>query len=281
MTSAHQQKISFSKYHGHGNDFILLDNTHEVLLLSREIRHLMCDRKYGIGADGIVILKRSVDHSFVIDYYNADGNPGSLCGNGSRCGLAFARKLGLFDTVCDFVAYDGLHIGRYIQDNGTYAVSFGNKYFHDIETIDDQNFFVNTGSPHHVRYVNNLNKYDVINEGKELRYGKYVDTNGSNVNFVEKKSDGNLFVRTYERGVDGETEACGTGAVAVALVTKFRHLQDGGKDTCKELKKTCDIYMGRGKLIVVFDITENSFTNIELIGSACHVFDGIYYLNTE
>ncbi|XP_046358386.2 diaminopimelate epimerase-like [Haliotis rufescens] len=270
-------QLTFSKYHGLGNDFLLLDNTQGSITISPTQRRLMCDRRYGVGADGLIILGSSKDHAFVLDYFNSDGQVGSLCGNGSRCGLAFALSKGLIGhTRVTFKAYDGVHDGLYLPVDDKYCVSMKDRRFEDIEELDSENYFVDTGSPHHVRFVDSLDKCDVIKEGRQLRYGKYGEMNGANVNFVEVK-DGAVCVRTYERGVEDETEACGTGATAVALVTTLRHIRSQGG--CQDqLQSSCDIAMGRGILTIKYDICEDVFKNIMLIGKAVHVFDGVYYL---
>ncbi|XP_046557256.1 diaminopimelate epimerase-like [Haliotis rubra] len=271
-------RLSFSKYHGLGNDFVLLDNTQGSVTLSPIQRRSMCDRRYGVGADGLIILGYSKDHAFDLHYFNSDGEVGSLCGNGSRCGLGFARRKGLIgDIRITFNAYDGVHYGQYLPVDDKYCVSMKDRRFDDIEELDRENYFLDTGSPHHVRFVDSLDKCDVMKEGRQLRYGKYGDVNGANVNFVEIK-EGAVCVRTYERGVEDETEACGTGATAVALVMALRHIrsQDGCRD--QHLKSSCDITMGRGILTIKYDICRDVFTNIMLIGEAVHVFDGVFYL---
>ncbi|XP_067656490.1 diaminopimelate epimerase-like [Haliotis asinina] len=271
-------QLLFSKYHGLGNDFVLLDNTQGSVTLSPTQRRFMCDRRYGVGADGLMILGYSKDYAFDLLYFNSDGEVGSLCGNGSRCALAFARRKGMIgDSRIAFTAYDGVHHGQYLPVDDTYCVSMKDRRFEDIEELDSENYFLDTGSPHHVRFVDSLDKCDVIKEGRQLRYGKYGDQNGANVNFVEVKK-GAVWVRTYERGVEDETEACGTGATAVALVMALRYIRF--QDRCHDhhLKSSCDITMGRGILTIKYGIRPDVFTDIKLIGEAVHVFDGVYYL---
>lgn len=272
--------IEFSKYHGVGNDMIILNGINREINLTCEERQRMCARKYGIGADGIIIISYNEDGLLNLDYINANGGFGSLCGNGCRCGLAFARRLGLFrnDSIT-FKAYDGKHTGRYIPEDDTYGVSIRDIAMGNIRKIDEKNYFVNTGSPHHVRFVDDIISYDVISEGRRLRYGMHGADNGANINFVEISSSYNIQVRTYERGVENETNACGTGAVAVAIVEYFRNIQNTTEvGANKEGNISLDILMGSGKLSVKFEMRNSVFLNIELIGKAVHVFDGKYFL---
>ncbi len=207
------RRIEFSKYQGTGNDFILLDNrTHNYRLTQTEVAAL-CHRRFGIGADGLMLLESAPEADFRMVYYNADGGVSTLCGNGSRCMVAFARKLGL---VCSgtvrFEAADGLHDARMLPD-GQVALQMA-----DVTAIatDATGIFLDTGSPHYILWTENADSEPVDSKGRETRYDSRFAPGGTNVNFVERRSK-DLYVRTYERGVEAETLSCGTGVTAAAI----------------------------------------------------------------
>lgn len=251
-------ELEFYKYQGTGNDFIMIDsrdqsfNEADLSLISR-----LCDRRFGIGADGLILLKQKKGYHFEMVYYNADGSQ-SMCGNGARCSVAFARFLGLLRDQCRFYTIDGAHEAQYYQGE----VQLGMIPVQKISKVG-LDFFVNTGSPHHVRFVDDVDSYPILEEGPLVGYGdRYAE--GSNVNFVSTISDGEIFVRTYERGVENETLSCGTGVTACALVA--------GSLTGKD---RISIKTLGGSLTVSFTAkSDGSFHDILLIGPAEQVFYG-------
>ncbi len=255
-------QLSFYKYQGTGNDFILIDNrTNEISLTTEQI-HFLCDRRFGIGADGLMLLELEPGSDFKMVYYNSDGNPSSMCGNGGRCITAFAKHLGIIKNTAKFLAIDGLHDAT-INENE--IVSLKMQDVKNIEVGDDY-FYLNTGSPHFVKFINNVENFDVKNMGALIRYNDRFKEEGTNVNFIERVED-NLFVRTYERGVEDETYSCGTGVTAAALVAAIKGISNG--------KNNCLIKTLGGNLEVKFErVLEQNFYNIWLIGPAQRVFNG-------
>ncbi|MBK9284806.1 MAG: diaminopimelate epimerase [Sphingobacteriaceae bacterium] len=255
-------ELAFYKYQGTGNDFIILDNRDLRIQLNEEQIKFLCDRRFGIGADGLMLLQAEPGHDFRMIYFNSDGNQSSMCGNGGRCIAAFAKKIGLVKDKCRFMAIDGLHEAVLFEED---IVALKMQDVKDIEMNDDF-AFLNTGSPHYVKSVSNLNQYPVSDEGRNVRYSKRFKDAGTNVNFIEKKEDA-LHVRTYERGVEDETFSCGTGVTAAALVAAMKGISDS--------KNMCRIQTLGGKLEVTFDkVLENNFYNIWLKGPAQFVFTG-------
>lgn len=252
--------LSFYKYQGTGNDFILIDNRSlQFPKIDAKLVASLCDRKYGIGADGLILLENDEMSDFKMVYYNADGNEGSLCGNGGRCTVAFAKYLNIIGNGTTFNAVDGQHKAS-ISD-GIVSLQMG-----DVSEIKEKPdyVFLDTGSPHHVQMVKNLENFDVFKEGKKLRYGLYGMA-GSNINFVEHIEDSIFAVRTYERGVENETLSCGTGVTAVALA-----MHNKGKVTNQETV----VRTQGGDLQVRFKKEDGVYTNIFLIGPAKQVFKG-------
>lgn len=252
--------LSFYKYQGTGNDFIIIDNRNgEINLTTEQVKHL-CNRRFGIGADGLMLLNTKPDFDFEMEYYNADGNESSMCGNGGRCMVKFANSLGIRKAKYYFNAVDGEHEAT-IEDNNWVHLKMKNvdgikKHFGDS--------IVNTGSPHYIKPERDVRHLNVVKEGREIRYSDDFEKEGINVNFVEGDSK-EIFVRTYERGVEDETLSCGTGVTAAALV--FAHNDNGFNRV--EVKT-----LG-GHLAVEFDkIGEEKFTNIWLCGPAEFVFKG-------
>jgi diaminopimelate epimerase len=205
--------INFSKYQGTGNDFILLDNREGKWqgLSMASIRH-MCDRHFGIGADGLMLLNKSAEVDFEMKYYNANGNESSMCGNGGRCIAAFARDLGIISHEAHFRAIDGLHIAMLTQNEVELKMN-------DVQEIIQKDTFIqlNTGSPHYVHFTEYVSEMNVKKEGALIRNSPLFREEGINVNFVEVLDDHTIFVRTYERGVEDETLSCGTGVCASAI----------------------------------------------------------------
>lgn len=255
--------IKFYKYQGAGNDFIIIDNRdmkfklNNIGLIAR-----LCDRRFGIGADGLMLLQNFEKVDFEMLYYNADGKPGSMCGNGGRCIVAFANKLGIIADEATFLAMDGLHHAS-LNSSGDWV----SLQMIDVKTIemDGDDFVLDTGSPHYVKVVDNLKDLDVYNLGKEIRNRSVYQRNGINVNFVQQENKG-YFVRTYERGVEDETLACGTGVTAAALAMAKRKNLRG--------EVAVPIRVMGGSLTIRFHATENEFTNIFLEGPAIFVFQG-------
>ena len=255
-------KIEFFKYQGTGNDFILLDNRQNIYdaITPNQVKHL-CDRHFGIGADGLMLLNNKEGYDFEMIYFNADGNPGSMCGNGGRCIVKFAWMLGIKKKEYHFLASDGGHEAE---------IDFDKEVRLKMQDVNDvnftlNNFLLNTGSPHYVKYVKDSAGIDVVTEGRKIRNSKEFAENGVNVNFIETLSDDEIFVRTYERGVENETLSCGTGVTASALIAA--HNEKGFNRV--EVKTT------GGSLCVEFEkISETEFRNIWLCGPAELVFSG-------
>jgi diaminopimelate epimerase len=255
-------KVHFSKYQGTGNDFIIVDDRQNEFNTADQtlIAHL-CHRRFGIGADGLILLRNHLQHDFEMIYFNADGKEGSMCGNGGRCIVQFAYDNYIINEDTTFMAVDGLHHAK-IENNLVCLKMI------DVADYKNNNgyYFMNTGSPHYVEFVEDLQNYAVYEKGKTIRYSQDFAPNGTNVNFVEKNKTG-IAVRTYERGVEDETLACGTGATACALA----HGLNGASSPI-------DIDVLGGKLAVSFDKTTTGFENIYLTGPAKKVFEGEYSL---
>jgi diaminopimelate epimerase len=255
-------QIEFYKYQGTGNDFVMIDNRSGIFPKENVqlIAHL-CDRRFGIGGDGLILLENDSDTDFRMVYYNSDGNQSSMCGNGGRCLVAFAKKLNLINNSCTFIATDGLHHAS-IAENG--QVSLQMIDVPNIKITPDY-VFLNTGSPHHVQMVEDLVNFNINEKGAAIRYGELYGKAGSNVNFV-KQIDANTFsLRTYERGVEDETLSCGTGATASAIAMNA---------TGKTNSTSIHLNVEGGKLEVSFDKKDDLFTNVFLIGPAEFVFKG-------
>ncbi len=260
-------QINFYKYQGTGNDFILIDNRAGLISITQEQVNFLCDRRFGIGADGLMLLELEPGVDFKMVYYNSDGNQSSMCGNGGRCITAFAKHLGMIENKARFVAIDGLHEAIINEDT---TVSLKMQDVKDIEAGDDF-FYLNTGSPHYVKEVNDVQNYNVAQEGRSIRTSERFAEEGTNVNFIEK-IENELFVRTYERGVEDETFSCGTGVTAAALVAALNGTSSG--------KNNCLVKTLGGNLEVSFDrVLERNFYNIWLKGPAVKVFEGSVHLH--
>ncbi len=260
--------LEFFKYHGAGNDFILIDNRKLVFVPEKRTIELLCNRHFGIGADGLILLENHPESDFRMRYYNSDGAEATMCGNGGRCIVSFARFRGLIGNKTSFSAIDGSHNAEVLTSGGnTDVVKLKMNDVGMIEKSED-GFFVDTGSPHQVRFVKDIVSLDVVAEGRAIRYQKNWSADGVNVNFVELRN-GRLYSRTYERGVENETLACGTGAVAMALVT---HQIGIAKSSFVEINAI------GGMLKVHFETIENQYRNIWLEGPATRVFNGFIHL---
>ena len=257
-------KLNFFKYEGAGNDFILIDNRNKSFSLINDTKSIkkLCDRHFGIGADGLMVLEMKNGFDFEMLYFNADGKEGSMCGNGGRCIVAFANQLNLIKRETNFLAVDGPHYAT-ISENGN-LVSLQMIDVQEIQTDGDA-FILNTGSPHYVLEVENLASKDVYLDGKSIRYNETYNVKGVNVNFVENLGD-HYYVRTYERGVENETFACGTGVTAVSMAMAKK------KGLTGRIKNSIKVH--GGNLNVNFNYDGNTFNNVFLEGPATFVFEG-------
>ena len=253
---------TFYKYQGTGNDFVLIDNRKQIFdknntkLVSR-----LCNRRFGVGADGLILLENSDVADFKMVYYNADGNQSSMCGNGGRCLVSFAHYLSIFNAETTFEAIDGLHFAKIKGDQVSLQMI-------DVTVVDkfEGHTFLNTGSPHHVVLENNIKSIDVKVKGSAIRYSDlYKDSGGCNINFVQQINEDTFFMRTYERGVEDETLSCGTGATAVAIAMYYN---GATKSNVINLK------VEGGVLTVSFKNINNTFSDVFLNGAAKQVFKG-------
>jgi diaminopimelate epimerase len=257
-------KISFSKYQGTGNDFVIIDNRQNNIVLTTEQIAFICDRKKGIGADGLMLLGNKEGYDFEMIYYNANGLEGSMCGNGGRCLTQFAYDIGLNKKQFNFIAIDGPHESTINEDGWVYLkMSDVNAVEKNIDS-DTPFFVLNTGSPHYIEMVDSINSVDVFGLGQMIRFNDRFKSEGINVNFVEQQDD-KIFVRTYERGVENETLSCGTGVTAAALISGIEKLGE----------QTIQIETLGGKLAVRFNNKgDQVFNNIWLMGPGTFVFSG-------
>ncbi|WP_036385452.1 diaminopimelate epimerase [Muricauda sp. MAR_2010_75] len=253
-------KLQFFKYQGTGNDFVIIDNRQNIFPKNNtKLVAQLCDRRFGVGADGLILLENDKMSDFKMVYYNADGGESTMCGNGGRCLVAFAHFLGVIGNKTTFTAVDGLH-------EATINGDLVNLRMVDVDEIREKPayIFLDTGSPHHVQLVQDLKNFDVFKEGEKLRYGLYGKA-GSNINFVEQQNADTFQVRTYERGVEDETFSCGTGVTAVAIA-----MHKSGKTEANTVK----ISTPGGDLSISFEQKNEHYTNIYLKGPAIQVYKG-------
>ncbi|MFZ4545433.1 MAG: diaminopimelate epimerase [Saprospiraceae bacterium] len=257
--------IPFYKYQGAGNDFVLIDQRDQQYLnrQSREEISFLCDRRFGIGADGLMLLQNIEGYDFEMIYFNADGRESTMCGNGGRCIVAFAQFLGIVSEKSRFLAIDGAHEARINPEGNRVELQMS-----DVRQIEiGPDFYVlNTGSPHYVTFVPQLEHFDVFNEGKKVRYNQRFSAEGINVNFVKSTEQG-IEVATYERGVEDETLSCGTGVTASAISFWLKEGKSG--------KIEVPVITKGGELSVRLE--SDGYTgckNIWLIGPAMQVFEG-------
>lgn len=256
--------IPFYKFHGTGNDFIMVDNRQNIFPKNNtNLVHDLCHRRFGIGADGLILLENSENptEDFKMVYYNSDGNQSSMCGNGGRCLVAFAKLLGIIEEKAIFSAIDGIH-EAIIKDD---IVSLK---MQDVtaDGINEDELFLDTGSPHHILFSNEVGDINVKKEGSTIRYSeKYESSGGTNVNFVQQIKDDTFLVRTYERGVEDETYSCGTGVTAVAIAVNAT-----GKSSANRIF----LETPGGKLRVDFENIEGTYHDIWLTGPTAKVFKG-------
>ena len=252
---------TFYKYQGTGNDFVIIDNRqNDFNKNDTKLIKFLCDRRFGIGADGLILLEDHESLDFKMVYFNADGNESTMCGNGGRCIVSFAQFLGIIDKETMFEAIDGKHNAIIDDDNIKLQMQ-------NVETVEqfENHVYLNTGSPHHVQFENNLKEFDIQQKGASIRYGTLYNKEGANVNFVKKVSDDTFKVRTYERGVESETLSCGTGVTAVALAMNYIGETE---------KNIITLSTQGGDLMVSFEKNGKGFKDVWLIGPALQVFKG-------
>ncbi len=254
----HRMTIPFHKYQGTGNDFIMIDDRSNDFPVSDALISKLCNRRFGIGADGLILIRTHATLDFEMVYYNADATQ-SLCGNGSRCAVNFAKSLGIISDTTKFLTVDGIYHAA-IDDE---IVSLSMKNINVIDLIGED-YFINNGSPHHITFTHNNQAADVYNQGKSIRESSQYQPDGTNVNFVEILSKNIIHVRTYERGVENETLSCGTGVTASALAASFKGVQSPVNITTK----------GGGLKVSFTKKGDTSFENIVLSGPAELVFEG-------
>ena len=255
-------KINFCKYNGAGNDFIVIDNRNKKAKLNKSQILKLCNRNVGIGADGIISLESSDKTDFEILHYTSDGTLGSLCGNGSRCAVSFAHRKKIISRKTRFEAFDGCHEAEIIDDELIVMQMKLNSRI--IE--NNYGMWLDTGSPHLIVETNNTDEIDVKSAGRSIRYNNFYKEEGVNVNFVEKVSDNVFKIRTYERGVEDETQACGTGSTASAICMNYL-----GRTKSNEIKMRCQ----GGDLEVRFVNSDDEFSEISITGPARFVFEGV------
>ncbi len=259
-------KIHFYKYQATGNDFVIIDNRVKGFSFSTEQIEKICDRRFGVGADGLMLIEKHPTQDFNLIYYNSDGSQ-SLCGNGSRAAVVMAAALGLLKTNTTFNAYDGSHEAVLLSP-GMVRLKMN-----DVTVVKKTGaeYFIHTGSPHHLRFVNEVSNYPVVEEGKKIRYSETYAPAGTNANFIQLLNNNTIAVRTYERGVEDETFSCGTGVTAAALAASFHGYTS-----------PVHINVKGGELSVEFQTVNTgpsgsipaTFRNVFLIGPAKMVFEG-------
>ncbi|WP_299051611.1 diaminopimelate epimerase [uncultured Polaribacter sp.] len=250
--------LVFYKYQGTGNDFVMIDNrTKTFPKQNTDIISHLCDRHFGVGADGVILIENHHEYDFEMIYFNADGSQ-TFCGNGGRCAVAFAKKLDIIVDKTDFLAVDGSHFAEI--NKGIVSLKMI-----DVEeiTMKKDAVFAYTGTQHHVELVDNLDTFPVFETGKQIRYS--YDDPGSNVNFVQQIDEETFRVRTYEKGVENETLACGTGVTAVAIAMH---------KTLKTKSNSISLPVEGGHLAVSFTENDGKYTNVFLKGPAKFVFEG-------
>lgn len=260
--------MHFYKFDGAGNDFVVIDNRKGEYHLCEEEIARICHRRFGVGADGLMLLNAAPEgYDFEMVYCNSDGRVGSMCGNGGRCIAAFAYMLGLGNKL-HFVGYDGSHDAEIVTWDKEHKLGIVKLSMRSVEKAGVRRvlngWFLDTGSPHYVQRVENLEHYDVVGEGRRIRNMADVFPEGTNVDFIEDFPDGRLSVRTYERGVEDETWACGTGVTACAIVSGNHRLVARG-----------------GDFRVDFDVDGDVYGNVCLTGPVSLNFEGIWISSVQ
>lgn len=251
-------ELHFTKYQGTGNDFILIDDRNEKIPVNAQLVQSLCDRRFGIGADGLILIQNHPDLDYRMIYYNSDGSQ-SLCGNGSRCGFAYAQSLGMVEQQATFETTDGIHQIKWQDDKIHFQLFDVNQ----LNQINANEWFIDTGSPHHIVITPDVEEEEIVAKGREIRNSaSYSRHNGTNVNFAQLLQD-KVKIRTYERGVEDETLSCGTGATAVGIMA--------GK---LGFKSPVHIQTKGGELSVSFKNDGDLFADIWLAGPAEKVFEG-------
>ncbi|MEO5906535.1 MAG: diaminopimelate epimerase [Saprospiraceae bacterium] len=258
-------QVPFSKYHGAGNDFIMIDDMVGAWghLVTEQWVARACHRRFGIGADGMILLQPSTEGGdFFMKYYNSDGRTSTFCGNGGRCVVSFALELDLHEGQCNFLGTDGMHAGAMLKD-GEVKLTMTN--VDEVKKLDGNTFQLYTGSPHYVTFQDDISKLDVKKEGSAIRNSEAFAKDGINVNFVQVMGPNEIRIRTYERGVEDETFACGTGVVAAAFANSvFQNAEENN----------CIVHAQGGDLNVEFTKKADRFADVYLIGPAVKVFEG-------
>jgi diaminopimelate epimerase len=258
----------FWKYEGCGNDFVIIDERTDWLQLTESQIVAICDRRFGIGADGLLSLRNHPEYDFQMVYYNSDGSRATMCGNGARCLSAFAHKMNAVGNKGGFIADDGPHTAEILWTEDAVTQVAISMIDATPDQITSDHVSINTGTPHYVLFVDDIEHTDVQKIGSEIRFNPQFAPIGTNVNFVQTTPEG-IIVRTYEKGVEAETLACGTGVTASAMAAS---LLSG--------KMSYDVKARGGNLHVSFDKKENTFTDVILTGPARLVFSGQFNLQT-
>lgn len=254
--------MSFSKYEGTGNDFILIDDRNLLFPSDENLIRLLCDRHFGIGADGLLLIQEQKGYDFSMKYFNSDGSQATFCGNGGRCITAFAYHLGIITGNCKFIASDGIHHSRIFEKDRNPLIIELSMQDPVVYSNNHDLFYLNTGTYHVVKFVDNPETVDIIEKGRAIRYNELYSPHGTNVNFAHL-FENELYVRTYEKGVENETLSCGTGVTASAIAASLKY---GGNNFI--------VNTAGGKLSVNFVRTENSFKKVKLTGPARLIFQG-------
>jgi diaminopimelate epimerase len=266
--------ISFSKYHGAGNDFVMINNYLNQVHFTQNQISKMCDRHLGVGADGLIMIQKKEGYDFEMIYYNSDGFEGTMCGNGGRCAVAFAYSLNLVSDPKNvhFWAVDGVHEAVIDKEYNSSPEKYMRLKLNTIQIyhISEVTCFLNTGSLHHIQWIKDqdLDTYPVVQEGSKIRYSSVYQPQGVNVDFVKVIDQNTIKVRTYERGVEDETMSCGTGATASAIAMILLNPNRQGNQSVK-------VIMKGGILTVLFNRQNEQITNVWLYGLTCYVFSGL------
>ena len=273
--------LKFYKYQATGNDFILIDDRKEILntkYFNNNFIENICKRRFNVGADGFIILRNHIEYDFEMIFFNSTGERSTFCGNGGRCIIAFARDIGIIKDNCEFIAYDGAHKGIINKNEISLKMIRPSKIiYNEINKVSY--FTIDTGSPHLVKFCDNINKIDVLSEGKKISQLAEFGQHGINVNFIEIKKN-KIYIRTYERGDNMESLSCGTGSVAVALGLyemyrkKYNYFINQKSYLLPQMDTNIQINTKAGVLRINFDYNSHEFSNIWLIGESLLSYQG-------